>query len=81
MYCLSSEEILKSDRPRSLVRVPGSNLKMFLSTGRSVRLRTSDGDWRKLGKLSGLALEAGFDWVEYTSDNYIRASVIPDGES
>ena len=54
---------------------------MILSTGRSVRLRTSDGHRGKLEKLSGLALEAGFDWVEYTDYNYIRASVIPDGES
>ena len=46
--------------------------------GRSVRLQTKDFDEDKLGRLAGLAIEAGFDWVEYTDSNYIRASVIPD---
>ncbi|CAB3986054.1 protocadherin Fat 4-like, partial [Paramuricea clavata] len=46
--------------------------------GRSVRLRISDGDRGKLSRLAGLAIEAGFDWVEYTNVDYIRASVIPD---
>lgn len=30
--------------------------------------------------MAGLAIDAGFDWVEYTSPGYIRASVIPDGK-
>ena len=46
--------------------------------GRSVRLQTKNSDKDKLGRLAGLAIEAGFDWVEYTDSNYIRASVIPD---
>jgi hypothetical protein len=45
-----------------------------------VRLQISDGDRGKLSRLAGLAIEAGFDWVEYTDQHYIRASVIPDGE-
>ena len=52
----------------------------FSSTGRSVRLQTSDGDRHKLGRLAGLALEAGFDWVGYKNYDYIRASVVPDGK-
>ena len=45
-----------------------------------MRLQTNDFDQDKLGRLAGLAKEAGFDWVEYTDSNYIRASVIPDGK-
>ncbi|CAB3988505.1 protocadherin Fat 4-like [Paramuricea clavata] len=45
---------------------------------RSVRLQTKDKDKKKLGRLAGLAIEAGFNWVEYTDSKYIRASVIPD---
>ena len=45
-----------------------------------MRLRISDGDRGKLSRLAGLAIEAGFDWVEYTDRYYIRASVIPDGK-
>ncbi len=48
--------------------------------GRSLRLQTSDGDRGKLGRLAELAVYAGFDWVECTNQNYIRASVIPDGK-
>ncbi len=48
--------------------------------GRSLLLQTSDGDRGKLGRLAGLAVYAGFNWVECTYPYYIRASVIPDGK-
>ncbi|XP_028398110.1 fat-like cadherin-related tumor suppressor homolog [Dendronephthya gigantea] len=46
--------------------------------GRSVQVEMSDRSSSKVGRLAGLAIDAGFDWVERTSVNYIRASVIPD---
>ena len=50
------------------------------STGRAVRLQTSDNDRRKLGALAGLAAESGFDWVQYVSPLYVQASVFRDGK-
>ncbi len=52
----------------------------FCFIGRSLRVQTSDGDRGKLGRLAGFAVDAGFDWVECTNQNYIRASAIPDGK-
>lgn len=51
-----------------------------LLSGRAFQLQVSDNDNSKLGELAALAVEAGFDWVHYTRNNYIHASVIRDGE-
>ena len=56
------------------------NTSFIQISGRSVRLQTSDRAGSKLGRLAGLAIDAGFDWVEYTNSEYITASVIPDGK-
>ncbi|XP_031561240.1 protein dachsous-like [Actinia tenebrosa] len=46
--------------------------------GRAVRLVVDDNDVGKLGELAGLAEQAGFDWIQYTRNNYVHASVIRD---
>ena len=33
-----------------------------------------------MSDLLRVAIEAGFDWVYYANQNYIRLSVIPDGK-
>lgn len=45
-----------------------------------MQLQTKKNNEKNLGSLAGLAIQAGFDWVEYTTSEYIRASVIPDGK-
>jgi hypothetical protein len=46
--------------------------------GRAVDLTTFPQDRSKLGRLCGLAVQAGYDWVFYENDQHIHASVLRD---
>jgi len=46
--------------------------------GRTSRIAGSDPN--QLPQILQLAVQAGFDWVFYADSNYVRVSVIPDGE-
>lgn len=49
--------------------------RRLIDEGRGVRLATNDWDEHKLGMLGRLALNAGFDYVEYKAKDNIYASV------
>ncbi len=49
----------------------------WILAGRTVRVGAVEDHFSFLLKL---AVEVGFDWVLYASDDYIRLSVIPDGK-
>ena len=43
--------------------------------GRAADMTTDPIDSRKLGRLAGLAVQAGFDWVFFENDKHVHASV------
>ena len=49
----------------------------MLLIGRTSRIAGSNPS--QLPEILRLAVQAGFDWVFYADDSYVRVSVIPDG--
>ncbi len=50
---------------------------MHVPAGRTVRVSVPSA---YVSPLLRLAVRAGFDWVYYANEDYVRMSVIPDGK-
>jgi hypothetical protein len=74
--------LVKAEFPRLKLRITEAwdDSSIHASTsrhleGRAVDITASDVDQKKLGRLAGLAAEAGFDWVFFEDKLHVHASM------